>query len=238
MGIRKEHIEMANRKQKIKGCIFDFNGTMFFDGAKHDQAWRSYLKTRIGRDISKAELMAYVYGRPSRMILTHFLGSGLSDAEIAAAADEKESCYRALCMEEAESLHLANGLSGFLDGLQKAGYSMAIASAANKDNMDFYFDVFRLDRWFTWDRVIYDDGTLRGKPEPDYFLEAAKRLKLPPLACHVFEDSVSGLLAANRAGAGWITAVYGDSDYTLLKEQKLADTFIRDYEGLTESFVD
>ncbi len=77
--------------------------------------------------------------------------------------------------------------------------------------------------------MVYDNGTLEGEQAPDYFLEASRRLHLPPAACHVFEDSLSGVLAAHRAGAGKITAVYGDSRYDMLKEQQLAHTYIRDF---------
>jgi beta-phosphoglucomutase-like phosphatase (HAD superfamily) len=40
----------------------------------------------------------------------------------------------------------------------------------------------------------------RGKPAPDFFLETARRLALPPAACLVIEDSRNGLLAAKAAG--------------------------------------
>lgn len=229
---------MAKKAEKIKGYIFDFNGTMFFDGAKHDEAWRSYLENRIGRKIPKEELMEYVYGRPNTEILGHFLGGGLSREEVRLAAGEKEACYRELCLSDPAKLHLAAGLPDFLDRLQEGGYPMAIASAANRDNMDFYFDVFGLERWFPWERVVYDDGTLKGKPAPDYFLEAFQRLHLPPEACHVFEDSLSGVLAAHCAGAGMITAVYGDSQYAMLQKQQLADSYIMDFSSLRASSVD
>lgn len=229
---------MMNEERKIQGYIFDFNGTMFFDGAKHDQAWRRYLEERLGRVITREEFMKYAYGRPNHMILEHFFGRKLSDRERVEASREKEAYYRKLCLEDRDSLHLTRGLPGFLDRLKKAGCPLAIASAANKDNMEFYFSVFHLEQWFDWNRVVYDDGILKGKPEPDYFIEAARRLHLLPKACHVFEDSVSGVLAAHRADAGYITAVYGDSDLNMLMKQKLADAYIRDFESFTAEPVD
>ena len=52
--------------------------------------------------------------------------------------------------------------------------------------------------WF--DTVVGSEDTERHKPEPDVFLEAARRLGVEPAACAVFEDSDLGLLAAQRAG--------------------------------------
>jgi HAD superfamily hydrolase (TIGR01509 family) len=46
------------------------------------------------------------------------------------------------------------------------------------------------------------EDTARHKPDPDVFLEAARRLELPPAGCVVFEDTDIGLEAARRAGMG------------------------------------
>lgn len=90
--------------------------------------------------------------------------------------------------------------------------------------------MFQLEKWFCWDDIVLDDGKIRGKPEPDVYIKAARLLHLPPTQCHVYEDSLSGVLAAKRAGAGKITAVYGDSNYEMLRAQGLADCYIEDFE--------
>ncbi len=213
----------------IKGHIFDFNGTMFFDGAKHDYAWRKYLEQQLGRPVVRVELLQYVYGRPSAEILEHFLGKGLSPEEQQAAAADKEAVYRALCLEDKKGLHLTDGLASYLDVLKQKHAKLTIASAANQENIDFYFKVFGLLRWFDREAVVCDDGTLRGKPAPDYYLEACRRIGLQPCECCVYEDSVSGVLAAHRANVGSIVAVYGDSDETMLRDQGFAKKYIRDF---------
>jgi HAD superfamily hydrolase (TIGR01509 family) len=52
--------------------------------------------------------------------------------------------------------------------------------------------------WFTV--VVTAEDTVRHKPEPDVFLEAARRLGVPPAECIVYEDTDLGLEAARRAG--------------------------------------
>jgi len=54
------------------------------------------------------------------------------------------------------------------------------------------------EEWF--DAIVGAEDTERHKPEPDVFLEAARRLGVEPQACVVFEDSDLGLVAAERAG--------------------------------------
>lgn len=50
------------------------------------------------------------------------------------------------------------------------------------------------------DAVVCGDMVKRGKPEPDIFLEAARRLKLPPEQCMGLEDSINGILSVHKAG--------------------------------------
>lgn len=64
-----------------------------------------------------------------------------------------------------------------------------------------FFDTLGLDRWFDLDKVIYNDGTLPGKPAPDLYLKAAQRLCVAPETCVIFEDSGAGIESAQRAGA-------------------------------------
>jgi beta-phosphoglucomutase-like phosphatase (HAD superfamily) len=51
-----------------------------------------------------------------------------------------------------------------------------------------------------FDHVITADDVKHGKPAPDVYLEAARRMKVDPAKCIVFEDSDEGLEAAHRAG--------------------------------------
>jgi beta-phosphoglucomutase-like phosphatase (HAD superfamily) len=67
-------------------------------------------------------------------------------------------------------------------------------------NLNFYIKHMKLDRWFTEENTVYDDGTYPGKPAPDIYLMAAKKLGLDPADCLVFEDIVPGVLSAKRAG--------------------------------------
>ena len=64
------------------------------------------------------------------------------------------------------------------------------------------------------DKIVYSDGTIPGKPNPDIFLIAADKLNLHPQDCVVFEDALSGIEAAYRAGIGKIIAVTSMEDKT------------------------
>jgi beta-phosphoglucomutase-like phosphatase (HAD superfamily) len=54
---------------------------------------------------------------------------------------------------------------------------------------------------------VYDNGTRRGKPAPDFYRDAAQILGVEPQKCIVVEDSRSGMAAALAAGIGHIVAL-------------------------------
>lgn len=214
----------------MKAYIFDFNGTMVMDSYMHETAWRHYVEVLCGRSVPDEEFIKHVHGKTSAMILEHFLGGrSLSRDEVMRYSEEKEAYYRKLCLEYKDRFHLTEGLAELLDGAKKTGVPMAIATAANLANIDFYFEYFLLDKWFDRRHVIYDDGTLQGKPDPDIYLRAMEILAAEPGDCIVFEDAVSGVISAHRAGAGRIVGVYGDSSRELLEETGLVDLCVRDF---------
>ncbi len=219
------------------GVIFDFNGTMFFDSNKHEEAWQLYVEELTGKTISGADIRDYIHGRNAADILEHFIGGKMSKEMVMQFSEEKESIYRRLCREDKKKLTLAPGLREFLDYLLEVKVPIGIATAANKANMLLYFDVFGLDYWFDFDNVAYDDGTLRGKPYPDIYSKACKLLKVTPNRCIVFEDAYVGLQSAKAAGVENIVAVVGDSDREDFDKLGGARAIINDYSELDKSLT-
>ena len=78
---------------------------------------------------------------------------------------------------------MTKGLEATLDQLTDQQIPLTIATATVKENVAFYFDIFDLARWFDWDKIVYDDGSFPGKPQPDIFLKAADKLSLAPADC-------------------------------------------------------
>lgn len=184
----------------MTGVIFDFNGTMFFDGEFQEKSWRQFLKTKIGREVSEEEFHEYVHGRNSEVTLPYFLKRELTKEEVEDLEEEKEVIYRELCLES-EDFKLADGISEFLDELVERKIPMTIATASALNNVKFFFEHLHLDKWFEFDKVVYNDGILPGKPEPDLFLKAAEKINMDIEKCIIFEDSKSGIEAARRAKA-------------------------------------
>ena len=139
----------------------------------------------------------------------------LTPAEIYDFSIDKETIYQQLIIND---LQFAPGAEDLFDYLKSKAIPFTIATSADIFNVDFYYREMKLERWFDRQKVVYNDGTLKGKPEPDIFLRAASRLELQPADLIVFEDSKAGIKAAERAGAGKIYIVdsAGDPDLKLL----------------------
>ncbi|HBJ1683275.1 TPA: HAD family hydrolase [Clostridium botulinum] len=213
----------------IKGVIFDFNGTMFYDGEFQETSWRRYLQRKIGRKVTDDEFQEYVHGRNADVTLPYFLGTELSKKEIEELAEEKEVTYRELCLSDNNKFKLANGLVEFLNYLKESKIPFTIATASGLNNVKFFFEHLDLAKWFNICNVVYDDGTIPGKPEPEIYIKAANKIGIHINECMVFEDAKSGIMSAHRAGAHKIIGVASMLDKEEMLKIDGVDEVIEDY---------
>lgn len=212
----------------IKAVIFDFNGTLFFDTEKHKEAWFDYAEKILNRQPTQDEFERML-GRSNERILEILLNRTPTAEEVEKMGGEKEAVYRSLCLADRESMHLAEGTEELLDKLKERNIPIAIATSSDLENVDFYFEYFGISKWFDRSTVIYNDGTMKGKPAPDIYLRAAERLNINPSDCAVFEDALSGIAAAHSAGAGKIFAIASETKPEVLGAADGVSAVINDY---------
>ncbi|MDO9152493.1 MAG: HAD family phosphatase [Paludibacter sp.] len=193
---------------KIKGVVFDLNGTLIWDTPYHNLAFDIFLE-KHDIQLTDEEKRIKIHGKTNPDIMRGIFEHALSEDEIRNFSIEKESIYQGLIIND---LHFAEGVEELFDSLNQSGIPFTIATSSDLFNVDFYFREMKLDRWFTREKVIYNDGTLNGKPEPDIFLRAAARLELLPAEIVIFEDSKAGIVAAESAGAGKIVIVNSNKE--------------------------
>lgn len=215
-----------------KAVVFDFNGTLFYDSDKHIKAWNIYAERLIGRELTDEEVMKML-GRTNRLILKLLLKKEPSDEMVAKIGAEKERLYRKLCFEDISGCKLAPGAPELLDKLAAADVKLAIATSSDAENVEFYFKYFGIDKWFTEHEVIYNDGTIAGKPNPDIYLKSMERLNVLPNETVVFEDAVAGVRAAKAANVGKVIGVLSVDNKTELEAAGVDET-IRDYYDIVE----
>lgn len=195
-----------------EAVIFDFNGTLFWDTDFHERAFHIFIeryqnKPKDGlraRTLAPNDMTDNIMGRSNDTIMKFIFDRDLTKEQVADLAEEKEAIYRDLCRGQ---VRLAAGAEELFDKLKKAGVPFTIASSADKVNIDFYYEELPLNRWIDRKLVVYNDGTLRGKPHPDLFLRAADRMGADIHRTAIFEDSQAGVEAAENAGAGQVIVV-------------------------------
>ena len=157
--------------------------------------------------------------------------------QLHAYALEKEADYRQICLESPDTFKLANGVTEMFDWLKEREIPFNIATGSGIENVEFYYDEFGLGKWLDLDTIVYNDNTKRGKPAPDFYIEAAKRIGLDPSECIIFEDALSGFISARAAGAGAIYGLLAPDGSPLNTADVSIDGEIADFTPFVEIFA-
>ncbi len=122
---------------------------------------------------------------------------GLKDK--VSAKDLNEQFNHMLLPTYRKKIQAMPGLQNLVDSCKKRGYRLALASSATRAKIDIVLNKFGLNDLFEV-VVSGEDEIKHGKPAPDIFLTAAKKLAIIPSQCLVLEDAKNGIEAAKRAG--------------------------------------
>jgi len=219
----------------MKGIIFDFNGTLFWDSQLHYDAWREFSKTLRGYEFTDAEMREKMFGHTNRDIVEYAIGKEPSQSLVDKYAQEKEALYRNRCLQDKENFHLAKGAVELLDYITEKNIPRAIATMSEWCNVEFYIKEFELTKWFDMDKIVFSDGTIPGKPSPDIFLIAADRIGIKPENCIVIEDAIAGIKSAQNAGIGKIVAIASLEPVEYYKEIDGIDKIITNFDEFDRS---
>lgn len=179
---------------KFSAFIFDMDGTLLDNMGFHRDVWVEFLAEK-GIRIDAEQFSAFSAGRTNAEILRQLIGPHLSDFQVEEYSEAKEELYRS---RYRHLMKPAEGLPEFLHKAREMGAPLAVASSAGCDNIHFHLDVLHLEGIF--DVLVGSEDVRRGKPDPEIFLTAAERLGVAPARCLVFEDTPTGIEAAQRAG--------------------------------------
>lgn len=213
---------VLKNKPGIFGVLFDMDGVLVHSNPVHEIAIKKFCQNHK-KHMSEDFLREKIYGRTNKEWIPE-LFEGISEEQIIAFSDEKEKLFREMFDPESAVIP---GLKPLLEALQKKGIPMAVATSAPSENADFILKSLDITDFFN---AILSSGDVSvGKPHPDIYQKAARRIGLKPSQCIVIEDSVAGVTSGRQAGA----RVIGVTSTHKATDLASCDLLIEDFRELT-----
>lgn len=175
-------------------AIFDWDGVIIDSSTAHRESWE-----RLAREAGRSMPAGYFergFGMKSRRIIREVLGWEVDDATLEQLDWRKENLYREVIRER--GVTPLPGVVEWLRRLEAAGIPRVIATSTHSRNVACAMEILKLDRFFQG--LVSGENVTHGKPDPEVFLLAAKKIGATPARSVVFEDAHVGIEAARNAG--------------------------------------
>ena len=178
----------------VAAVIFDMDGLMVDTEPVYQVAWQQ-AATELGYDLDDKLYTKFV-GRPTpacEAIIIEQFGTAFP---LGRFRDRWPALWRSEV--DRHGIQTKPGLEEILALVESHGLPMALATSSETEYVEVTLRNAGLADRFTV--MVTGDEVLRGKPEPDIYLEAARKLGVAPSDCVALEDSEAGILAIQRAG--------------------------------------
>ena len=213
----------------IAAVVFDMDGVLIQSEEVWDEVREAYVRDRGGR--YDTEVQRAMMGMSSTEWSRYL-------HEAAAVPDEPEAINAEVVRRMLAAYHEHLPLiDGAVDAVRRlaAHYPLGLASSSNRPLIDTALEISGLAACFT--ATVSSEEVARGKPAPDVYLEAARRLGVEPRSCAAVEDSHGGIRSAKAAGMRVIA--FPNPSYPPDAESLAqADVTIRSLDELTPKLVD
>jgi HAD superfamily hydrolase (TIGR01509 family) len=180
-------------KYQISLIIFDMDGLMFETETLAIQTWTKAGRT-VGIEISEQIVLESIgldiHG--AEKVFKKYFGDNFPYYQLR----DLRLAYTENYIEE-NGVPVKKGLYKLLKFLNETSLSKAVATSTERERAEKLLEIANIKDEF--DVIICGDDVLKGKPEPDIFLEAARKLNCKTDECLVLEDSLNGILAASKA---------------------------------------
>jgi beta-phosphoglucomutase family hydrolase len=177
-----------------RGAIFDWDGVIINSAEHHERSWER-LAVENGLPLFEGHFKAG-FGMKNEFIIPEMLKWAKDPAEIQRLSLRKEAIYREVVVER--GIVALPGVESWLATLRAAGIPCVIGSSTHLENIHTTLGVLGLESCF--DAIVSAEDVKHGKPDPEVFLTAAKRIGVEPAHAVVFEDALVGVAAARAAG--------------------------------------
>ncbi len=205
------------------GAIFDFDGVVVDSAPHHELCWHKVAK-EYSKSLTHEQFLAG-FGVKNERFISEIICWTEDPEKISEIATRKEALFQEHI--KTAKIDLIAGLEPFLKALKAKQIPVAIASSSILKNIDLVLAKSSVKDFFS--QIVSGEDVKVGKPDPQCFLEAAKRLHFAPERTVVFEDALLGVEAAKRAGSFCValTTTFSKERFDNLphKADMIMDTF-------------
>lgn len=173
-----------------EALIFDMDGTLVDSTPAHFAAWSQAL-AEIGIELDRDRFQG-LFGKTTATILSEMAGRAHQGVDTEAVSRRKDEHFVRNISMIVPNRRVVEVAERFVGSLP-----LAIATNEREGIANMVLRATGLQLQF--DLLVSADQVKRPKPAPDLFIECAARLGIAPEKCHVFEDSSSGIEAAQAA---------------------------------------
>jgi HAD superfamily hydrolase (TIGR01509 family) len=213
----------------IDAVVFDLDGVLLQSEEVWDRVRERYVRERGGRYDDEVQRTMMGMSAPEWSSFLH---------EEAGVPDDPASINREVVMRMLEAYRGQLPLiPGAVEVVRRTAHAfpLALASSSNREVFETVLDLAGLADCFR--ATVSSEEVARGKPAPDVYLEAARRLGVRPEACAAVEDSHAGIRSAKSAGMRVVAvpnASYPPDDEALA----LADEVVESLDDLTPERIE
>ena len=216
-------------ESRFEAVIWDMDGVIADTAPYHCKAWRDVFHKR-GVKFTEEDFKRY-FGQRNDTIIHNNIGRCISPGEVDTIAAEKEENYR---QRVAQNIKPLPGAIELIRSLSERRVKMAIASSAPMGNIQLIIRGLGINNCFQ--AIVWGREVTEGKPSPQGFLLAAKKLGVEPQNCIVIEDAIAGVDAAKSAGMKCVAVTNTHPKASLKEADLIVDTLeavsLSDLEGL------
>lgn len=203
----------------IKAVIFDMDGVISHTQILHSSVESEVLK-KHGINLSVEEIVTKYAGIPDRIMFQQISKRFKKQVNPNILIDEK---WKIMYESKNKKIKPVEYVQDFILKLYNEKFTLAVASASPSHFIEFVLASLGIKNMFK--AITSGDEVKRGKPNPDLFLLAAKKIEIKPSFCLVIEDSSNGVRAAKNAGMKCIGITTTHKKKELNEAHEIVDSF-------------
>lgn len=181
---------MLSSATTIAAVLFDMDGVLIDSNAVIERAWTE-AANMYGKSLSENDIIRHIHGQPG----PHTIHALFSELQL---EDQQKVQAHIMQVENTADYVPIPGVALLIQALYRSGISVGVVTSGWREKINRVLEMLQVTHCISV--IVERNDVARGKPYPDPYLLAAKRLSLPPCRTIVFEDSQSGVSSAVAAG--------------------------------------